>query len=139
MPLPSPPGAPAASDSLPAAGTLLTAVGWGKLSEGGADPTVLQEVGLGLVGQSDCTTQLGATEFKPAAMICAGGSHLLMPMVLLPALGIDMPSQSKGAFPVSVDLMVCVTWPLPRPCSRPRKGRVPGGLGRSAIRKGRGR
>ncbi|KAL4434005.1 hypothetical protein ABPG75_000446 [Micractinium tetrahymenae] len=63
---------PAVLDDLPAAGTLLTAVGWGKLTEGGANPTVLQEADLDLVAQADCTTQLGAAEFKPAAMICAG-------------------------------------------------------------------
>ena len=53
------------------AGMMVTAIGWGKLSEKGGVPDILQEVDLPLVSDKDCAKAYPFT-FKADKEICAG-------------------------------------------------------------------
>lgn len=55
----------------PAAGSTVTAIGWGATSEGGSTSYKLREVNLSVVGQNQCQLIYGPTVTDN--MICAGG------------------------------------------------------------------
>lgn len=53
-------------------GVQTDAIGWGRLGEGGATTSILQEVTLPIVDQQKCVSLYGDGKFKKDKMLCAG-------------------------------------------------------------------
>ena len=53
-------------------GTQTDAIGWGRLSEGGATTSILQEVTLPIVDGQKCADLYGGSKFNKDKMLCAG-------------------------------------------------------------------
>ncbi|ESO95862.1 hypothetical protein LOTGIDRAFT_175074 [Lottia gigantea] len=49
-----------------------TVVGWGALFEGGSESETLQEAVKPILDDTQCTQQLGSSNFKPDSMLCSG-------------------------------------------------------------------
>lgn len=53
-------------------GVQTDAIGWGRLAEGGATTSILQEVTLPIVNNQKCAELYGGTKFNKDKMLCAG-------------------------------------------------------------------